>query len=353
MSSLRWKKVGRWYFEMSIIKILLDMLNRFTKVCNTLYIIYPKKENKKAQKRLDALKVLENKDYIMENVSSKTKQSKYYKWAIFASVIMVFSLLINFFLDVTSSLLLEIFYILILLFSLSFTLDFFLLFLFSFNKYLRKILFSNLIFINAFIFGDIVISSISDDNNYNRFVNFCINLFKEYDLHQIPNFHPYQFWLIFFLTSVCSCISLFLVLKTQDIFEIESMETENRFTLLILAILTFIIGIDIDKIRLVGIFCLILVIQTAFFEATYPYLLSKMYEKAQNIFQEQLVVKKPSYEELKRCYFWGGEKYKEKLLSTEKFLEVIVKNELKSLKNLKNYDDYKLYKAVRASKRSS
>lgn len=242
----------------------------------------------------------------------------------------------KFFLDVTSSSLLESFYILFLSFSLSFTLDFFLLFLFSFNKYLRKILFSNLIFINAFIFGDIVVSSISDDNNYNRFENFCINSFKEYDLHQIPNFHPYQFWLIFFLISVCSCISLFLVLKTQDIFEIESMETENRFALLILAILTFIIGIDIDRIRLIGIFCLILVIQTAFFEATCPYILSKMYEKAQNIFQEQLVVKKPSYEELKRCYFLGGEKYKEKLLSTEKFLEVIVKNEFKSINDLKN-----------------
>ena len=41
------------------------MLNRFTKTCNTLYISYTKKENKRAQKRLDALKVLENKNYIM------------------------------------------------------------------------------------------------------------------------------------------------------------------------------------------------------------------------------------------------------------------------------------------------
>ena len=126
------------------------------------------------------------------------------------------------------------------------------------------------------------------------------------------------------------------------------METENRMILLILAIVTFIIGIDIDKIRLIGILCLILVVQTAFFEAYNSYILSKMYEKAQNIFQEQLLLKKPRYKELKKCYYFGGEKYKEKLLSTEKFLLIIVKNELKSLKDLKNYDDYRLYKAVRA-----
>ena len=72
-----------------------------------------------------------------------------------------------------------------------------------------------------------------------------------------------------------------------------------------------------------------------------------MYEKAQEVFQEQLLFDNPDYQELKRCYFHGGEKYKEKLLSTEKFLVVIVKNELKSLKDLKTYDNYRLYKAIR------
>ena len=65
------------------------------------------------------------------------------------------------------------------------------------------------------------------------------------------------------------------------------------------------------------------------------------------IFQEQLLLEKPRYKELKKCYYQGGEKYKEKLLSTEKFLEVVVKNELKSLKDLKTYDDYRLYKAYK------
>ena len=70
-------------------------------------------------------------------------------------------------------------------------------------------------------------------------------------------------------------------------------------------------------------------------------------EMVQQIFQEQLLLNAPDYKKLKKCYFYGGEKYKERLLSTEKFLEVVVKNELKSLKDLKTYDDYRLYKAYK------
>ena len=125
------------------------------------------------------------------------------------------------------------------------------------------------------------------------------------------------------------------------------MGDENRLILGILAIVTFIIGVDIDKVRLIGIVLLVLVIQTAFFEFRQSQLLSRMYEKAQEIFQEQLLLEKPRYEELKMCYYYGGENYKEKLLSTEKFLEVVVKNELKSLNDLKTYDDYMLYKAYK------
>lgn len=70
-------------------------------------------------------------------------------------------------------------------------------------------------------------------------------------------------------------------------------------------------------------------------------------QKAQRILEVELLSIKPNYDKLKECYFYGGEKYKEKLLSTEKFLEVVVKNELKSLIDLKTYDDYRLYKAYK------
>ena len=64
------------------------------------------------------------------------------------------------------------------------------------------------------------------------------------------------------------------------------------------------------------------------FEYYHSYLISKKRKKAQEIFQEQLLLEKTRYEELKRCYYHGGEKYKEKLLSTEKFLQLIKKREV-------------------------
>ena len=51
------------------------------------------------------------------------------------------------------------------------------------------------------------------------------------------------------------------------------------------------------------------------------------------------------YNRLVECYYYGGEKYKEKLLSTEKFLIEILKHELKLLKILDSYENYLLYKA--------
>ena len=341
MSSLPWRRVG--CFKMCIIKMLLDILNRFTKKCNILYSDYDKNQKKKARERLDALKVLANKDYIMKNVSSKTKQSSYFVRAIFATVIMALLFLINPFLDGSSSVFLGICSIFILSSSLFYTYNTFVILLLSFSRYLRQILFSVLISTNTIILGDIIIGSISSSNNPNRILGFFENLFNEHVL----NDNIWSFWIIFILLLASSCLSLLLVLKTQDIFELELMGIENRLILGVLAIVTFIVGVDIDKVRPIGIVLLVLVIQTAFFEFRQSQLLSKMYEKAQEIFQEQLLLEKPRYEELKKCYYYGGEKYKEKLLSTEKFLEVIVKNELKSLKDLKTYDDYKLYKTYK------
>lgn len=74
---------------------------------------------------------------------------------------------------------------------------------------------------------------------------------------------------------------------------------------------------------------------------------SKNEEIAQQIFQEQLLKNEDdiNYNRLIECYYYGGEKYKEKLLSTEKFLIEILKHELKLLKNLNSYENYLLCKA--------
>ena len=332
---------------MLIIKILLDMLNRFTKVCNTLYIIYTKKENKKVQKRLDALKILENKDYIMKNVSSKTKLGTYSINTMYGIVVMLLSFFISKFLNESNNLLIGIFSIFVLLLSLSYAYNSIIVFLLSLFRYFRQILFSVLIFVNAFILGDILIGSISNQNIPNRIVNFFTNLSKEYNLQTEIGFDKYQFWLIFLVMAGALCLSFYFVLKSLDIFELESMEKENDLIVGLLTITTFVISADFNKVKLIGIFLFIVIILTTFFTILKLHFLSKRYEKAQTIFQEQLLLKFPDYQELKKCYYCGGEKYREKLLSTEKFLEVIIKNEFKSLNDLKNYDDYKLYKATR------
>lgn len=332
---------------MLIIKILLDMLNRFTKVCNTLYKSYTKKENKKVQNRLDALKILENKDYIMKNVSSKTKLGIYSINTMYGIVVMLLSFFISKFLNGSNNLLIGIFSIFVLLLSLSYAYNSIIVLLLSLFRYFRQILFSVLIFVNAFILGDILIRSISNQNIPNRIVNFFTNLSKEYNLQTEIGFDKYQFWLIFFVMVGALCLSFYFVLKSLDIFELESMEKENDLIVGLLTITTFVISADFNKVKLIGIFLFIVIILTTFFTILKLHFLSKRYEKAQTIFQEQLLLKFPDYQELKKCYYCGGEKYREKLLSTEKFLEVIIKNEFKSLNDLKNYDDYKLYKSTR------
>ena len=55
---------------------------------------------------------------------------------------------------------------------------------------------------------------------------------------------------------------------------------------------------------------------------------AKGHTEAREIFEKQLLLYNPDYGELKKCCFYGGEKYKEKLLSTEKFLQLIKKREV-------------------------
>lgn len=300
-------------------------------------------------KSLKCLKILDNTDYLAKN--TKNKWTMYLAYAFIIGIIMkpvldidkiIPSEFRNFF---TFLLLLFVITVLVLL-AYNF-LILFISYLFKdvYHSYFKKslkmrrvlsflscfkyFLIKHLVLMpmNAFIISSVVISIIPDNKNQKiieRFINFP---FKEYDLNCEFNGKAWSFWFIFFVVSVASCISFYIVLKSQNVFELEDMGDENRLILGILAIVTFIIGVDIDKVRPIGIVLLVLVIQTAFFEFCQSQLLSKMYEKAQEIFEEQLLLEKPRYEELKKCYYYGGEKYKEKLLSTEKFLRLIKKRE--------------------------
>ena len=185
-------------------KKLLDLLNSFTKKCNTLYLDYDKNQKKKAQERFDALKVLRNKDYIIKNVSSKTKQNNYFVRAIVATVIMLVLFFMIMSLDSSNNLFSGFCSIFILSLSLSYAYNSFIVFLLSLNRYFRKILFSILTFINVFILGDIIIRIISNANNPNRILNFFENLFKEYELQTTFGSDIWLFWLIFTLMLASS-----------------------------------------------------------------------------------------------------------------------------------------------------
>lgn len=159
---------------------------------------------------------------------------------------------------------------------------------------------------------------------------------------------------VFILSFFLSSIQLYRILKIYPNYLIDSINKLIFYLLAISSIVTLIFSPEIikaeDMLNLVvswGIilFTLIATLLQMYFE----YKSSKNEEKAQQIFQEQLLKNEDGidYNRLVECYYYGGEKYKEKLLGTEKFLVIIVKNELKSLKDLKTYDDYMLYKAYK------
>lgn len=160
---------------------------------------------------------------------------------------------------------------------------------------------------------------------------------------------------VFLFSMVFTGLQFWRLFKHFPNYLIKSLNTLIVPLLAITSILTLIFSPDIIKpegmLELVvswGIilFTLTVTLLQMYFEVKS----SKNKEIAQQIFQEQLLKNENSidYNRIVECYYYGGEKYKEKLLSTEKFLVIIVKNELKSLKDLKTYDNYRLYKAIRA-----
>lgn len=159
--------------------------------------------------------------------------------------------------------------------------------------------------------------------------------------------------LVFFL-SFCILIEILVMLKRksktsfQFKYEVfDSIVSIVSAIVYMLSILTIFYNTDWETRKTWTTLFVLMMISSEGLKNVNKFGINKYYKIAQKIFEEQLLLEKPRYEVLKECYYHGGEKYKEKLLSTEKFLEVVVKNELKSLKDLKTYDDYRLYKAYK------
>ncbi|MBX9101120.1 hypothetical protein [Streptococcus anginosus] len=159
---------------------------------------------------------------------------------------------------------------------------------------------------------------------------------------------------VFILSLFMPSIQLYRILKIYPNYLMDSINKLIFYLLAISSIVTLIFSPEIikaeDMLKLVVSWGIILFTLIAtLFQMYFEYKSSKNEEIAQQIFQEQLLKNEDDvdYNRLVECYYYGSEKYKEKLLSTEKFLEVVVKNELKSLIDLKTYDDYRLYKAYK------
>ena len=157
--------------------------------------------------------------------------------------------------------------------------------------------------------------------------NLFQNLFQEFDLNKLFDNKIWNFWLLAILLFFISCLSSYLFFKKQNTFDLEDIKSENEVLLIILSIPTFIIGVDIEKVRPIGFILLTLVIHTVFTSMHISYRLSKNYKKADKLFQRELLSATPNYTNLKDCYYHGGEEYKDKLLSTEKLLRIIKQNE--------------------------
>ncbi|MDY5635247.1 hypothetical protein [Streptococcus orisratti] len=94
-------------------------------------------------------------------------------------------------------------------------------------------------------------------------------------------------------------------MKSLEIFDIEIVKKGNEIVLLPLGVLTFIIGVELEKVSPIGMFLLSLLIQTALIIWSADRRLEKESLKAQNIFQTQLLSTAPNYKKLKKCYYHG------------------------------------------------
>ena len=146
---------------------------------------------------------------------------------------------------------------------------------------------------------------------------------------------------VFALSTFFTVLQVCIVFKHFPNYLIDSLERIFFFLLTISSVFTLIYGPQILNPTSIGELVIswgvILTTGAMYFvQVWFKYKEFKKQTIAQEIFQEQLLLEKPRYKELKKCYYHGGEKYKEKLLSTEKFLRLIKKREKYLIRRNKN-----------------
>lgn len=161
------------------------------------------------------------------------------------------------------------------------------------------------------------------------------------------------FLIAFIVLYLILLLIVIKIISSLPLYKIENYSSTPAIVLSLLAvgISAFDFGKNISKIEDPWYWFLFIFLMTSactIAELRIKTVMKRELEKAQVIFQEQLLLEKPDYKKLKRCYYYGGDEYKNKLLSVEKFLLTIVENEimpLESLKNLNTYENYLLYKS--------
>lgn len=334
-----------------ILKFLLDLLNKLTNKCNELYEKY---ENVKRKiDSLENLKILDNKEYIQELANKNV--IKYFFLFTFESIILSigFPILKKEFSDsdflwpavlwpivyifIFSFLVVSLYYCFIMILIWAFTC------FFTWNPFKKNRI---LIYIIKTIYR--IFPELNWLKHYLLLAPIAIFSFLMSKF--IPILVGESNYLgigisVLIATRLMNWI-LKGIIKSQPRFRFGDYNSSLTTILAILAILNFIFGtVDLEKNYFWSLVIIIITISSRGIEVFIDNLYAEGEQEAQKIFREQLLLENPNYEKLKKCYYYGGEKYKEKLLSTEKFLKVIVKNELKSLKDLKTYEDYRLYKA--------
>lgn len=161
-----------------------------------------------------------------------------------------------------------------------------------------------------------------------------------------------RYKLAFLFYLLISCIIFYInfrSFKKWATYQLEMIMTNAAFLLLLISLTNMLLGIlpgTSDPFAKTFIF-LATLLATILKICIIDHECKKNQLRAQNIFQTQLLSTAPNYKELKKCYYHGGEKYKEKMLSAEKFLKVILWNEESSFYTWKSYENYLEYKNYR------
>jgi len=132
----------------------------------------------------------------------------------------------------------------------------------------------------------------------------------------------------FLLATLSLWVSLNSIVKKQPVYQLEEAKFGSNILLSIFTILSIVSEIKWELNLFLSLFLSCVTISTTILSFLIDQKVAKGHTEAREIFAKQLLLYNPDYEELKKCCFYGGEKYKEKLLSTEKFLRLIKKKEV-------------------------